>query len=131
MDHSTPLPLSAGLIVMSSSALTSLIDLTGADETTALFFLESSGFNLSAAASAYWEQAAGEQATTAAGSFSAAAAARLPAADSDDVPAPLPAVEEQLYDSQTPAGFAHPPGSPYHVINPRCAPQPSSTTPRR
>ena len=72
----------------SSQLLASLIELTGADATTAHFFLESSGFDLNAAASAYWEQQ--QQQTT--------APTRSVGGD-DNVRAPLPAVEEQLYDS--------------------------------
>ena len=90
-----PSPLSFHVTVAMSSSLRSLIDLTGADAATAHLFLESCGFDLNAAASAYWEQQASEQRK----GRRAVTANRL-AAD-DELPAPVPAREDQLYDGQT------------------------------
>ena len=89
-------PLHPPSAMSSSSELSTLMDLTGADERAAHFFLESSGFDLNAAASAYWEQ----QQHVAEQQQQQGSAVRASAVDSDGVRAPLPAVEDQLYDSQ-------------------------------
>ena len=92
-----PLPWRGVVVVLvMSSPLAELVDLTGADEATAGLFLESCDFDLNAAASAYFQQ---QQATEQRTGRQLATMRQSASAD-DDIPAPLPTREEQLFDGQ-------------------------------